>query len=79
MNRAEIFEVVPSKRWVNHQTGQTASIYGSVPYVTIRDKFNWSIEVRGYTVRNTQTGTVGIGRMPWKTEEEALSWINSGV
>lgn len=75
MNRNQSFEIIPSKRWVNHETGQTASIYGSVPYVTIRDKFNWSIEVRGYTVRNTKTGVVGIGRAPWKTEAEAEEWL----
>ena len=76
MNRKQLFEIIPSKRWVNNETGQTASIYGSVPYVTIRDKFNWSIEVRGYTVQNLKTGTVGIGHMPWKTEAEAEEWLN---
>lgn len=75
MNRNQSFEIIPSKRWVNHETGQTASIYGSVPYVTIRDKFNWSIETLGYTVRNIKTGVVGIGRAPWKTEVEAEEWL----
>ena len=76
MNRKEIYEVIPSKHWVNLETGHTASLYGAVPYYTVRDKFNWHVVQRGYTVRNVETGAVGIGRMPWKTEEEALEWVN---
>lgn len=76
MNRKQSFEIIESKHWVNHETKQTASLYGSVPYVSDRDKFNWSIEVLGYTVRNIKNGTVGIGKIPWKTEAEAEAWLN---
>jgi hypothetical protein len=77
MNRVDTFEVIPSKQWINSETGQTASIYGAVPYLSESEKAQWSVAVRGYTVRNLKTGAVGIGRMPWKTEEEALAWIKS--
>jgi len=77
MNRSIIFEVIPSKHWINSETGQTASIYGAVPYLSENEKQKWSVALRGYTVRNLKTGAVGIGRTPWKTEEEALDWIKS--
>ena len=77
MNRKTTFEIIESKQWVNHMTGQTASIYGAVPYVNDNEKQHWAITVRGYTVRNVKTGTVGIGRAPWKTEQEAIDWLNA--
>jgi hypothetical protein len=76
MSRKNTYEIIPSKHWVNQETGQTASLYGSVPYLTEREKFQWAIVQRGYTVRNIKTGVVGIGRLPWKTEAEAIEWIN---
>jgi hypothetical protein len=71
-----IVEVIESKHWKNKITGQTASIYGSVPYTSEVDKQNWSIELRGYTWR-LDNGTIGLGRMPVKTKEEALNIMNS--
>lgn len=76
-NRKDTYEIIPSKHWVNLETGRTASIHGAVPYYTEREKFQWHIVQRGYTVRNVKTGTVGIGKMPWKTEAEAIEWVNS--
>lgn len=66
-----ILEVIESKHWINKVTGQTASIYGSVPYFSESDKANWSIEVRGYTWL-CKDGTIGLGRQPAKTRAEAL-------
>ncbi len=69
------YEIVESKKWVNNKTGETASIYGSVPYTNDTDKLNWSIEVTGYTIRNNDTGTVGLGRKPFKTMYEAVEHL----
>lgn len=69
------YEIIESKNWVNTITGQTASIYGSVPYTNDTDKTNWVIEVVGYTIRNNDTGTVGLGRKPFKTMYEATEQL----
>lgn len=66
----KVVEVIESKHWINAKTGQTASIYGSVPYTSELDRSNWSIVVRGYTWR-LDNGTIGLGRQPVKTIEEA--------
>lgn len=67
----KIIKIIESKHWVNIKTGQTASIYGAVPYINDLDKPNWTIQTRGYTWR-LDNGTVGLGRTPVKTYEEAL-------
>jgi hypothetical protein len=69
------FEIIESKHW-KHTNGMTASIYGSCPWVSDADRHNWVLEVVGYTVRNVKTGTVGIGRKPFKTHAEALEFIS---
>lgn len=67
----KIIAVIESKRWENIKTGQTASIYGAVPYTSELDKDNWKIEISGYTWK-LDNGTIGLGRTPVKTKEEAL-------
>ena len=67
-----IIDVIESKHWRNTKTGQTASIYGAVPYCSAREKENWIIEKRGYTWKNAN-GTIGIGRQPAKTYKEAVA------
>ena len=66
----KIIEIIESRRWINSQTGATASIYGSAPYTSESDKRNWSIETIGFTWR-LSNGTVGLSRTPAKTREEA--------
>lgn len=66
----KVLEVIESKAWINKITGQRASIYGAVPYTNEVDKQNWSLVVVGYTWR-LDNGTVGLGRIPAKTREEA--------
>lgn len=61
--------VIVSKVW-RHTSGRTASIYGSCPWTNDWDKPNWSVVERGYTIRNAD-GTVGCGRPPCATREEA--------
>lgn len=67
------YEVIESKVW-RHDDGRTASIYGAVPFHSERERKFWQVETRGWTVRNTKTGVVGVSLPPWKTREEALEW-----
>lgn len=53
------YEVIASKHWFNKVTKQTASIYGSVPWVSPAGKKNWEIVETGYTIRDNKRGTVG--------------------
>lgn len=71
------YEVIESRRWINAVTGATASLYGSAPYVSESDKANWHIETVGYTIRDNKRGTIGIGRKPFATKEQAQEWINA--
>lgn len=70
-----VIKVIESKRWVNLLTGNTASIYGSVPYTSDNDACNWKIVAKGYTWLRSD-GTVGLGRMPATTYEEAIEVMN---
>ncbi len=65
-----VIEVIESKHWVNKVNGRTASIYGSVPYTNEAEKHNWHVVSRGFTWR-LDNGTIGLGRMPVSTREEA--------
>lgn len=66
----KVIEVIESKQW-RHADGRTASLYGAVPYTSEADKSNWSVVTVGYTWLN-DNGTVGLGRVPAKTREEAM-------
>ncbi len=70
------YTVIPSRAWRHKDTGQFASLYGAVPWTSSIDERNWETVTRGWTVRNERTGTVGIGRVPWKTEAEAQEWAD---
>jgi len=64
-------EIIEAKRWRNTVTGQTASIYGAVPWGNNADKCNWKLEQAGYTFRRAD-GTVGTGpNGPFKNREDA--------
>lgn len=65
------YQVVQSKHWKNMKTGQTASIYGACPWTSDMDKTNWACEPVGWTWEDTKNGTVGIGRRPVASREEA--------
>lgn len=67
-------EVIPSRRWRNKTTGAIASIYGAVPWWDAAAKDHWEIETCGFTIR-WPDGTVGIGRKPFETREEAESYL----
>lgn len=66
----KILEVIESRQWKNSKTGATASIYGSVPYISDADVSNWHVQTCGYTWR-LDNGTVGLCRVPAKSREEA--------
>jgi hypothetical protein len=69
------YEIIESKHW-KHVSGRTASIFGSVPYVNDADAENWQIVIAGWTVRDNRSGTVGIGRKPFQTREEAQAFAD---
>lgn len=70
-----ILEVIPAKRYRNIIDGRTCSIYGAVPWYSDSDKANWKIEQYGYTWRTDQ-GTIGLGRVPASTYNDALEIMN---
>lgn len=69
------YEVIPSKTWV-HSSGRKASIYGACPWTSETDRPNWQVVSDGFTIRDNRTNTVGMGRPPFKTAEEARVQIN---
>jgi len=75
LNHSHMFDIVESKRWVCDD-GRTASIYGAFPWRSDRERSTWRIQIVGYTVQHKKTGTVGIGRQPWKTLQEAEDWLH---
>ena len=62
--------VIPSSVWRHAISGKTVSIYGSSPWTSAADKPHWTIVDRGWTIQNPD-GTVGCGRPPFATKEEA--------
>ena len=66
-----VTKIIEARQWRNIATKQTASIYGAVPYTNEKDKANWIMENVGFTWVNSN-GTIGLGRMPAKTMQEAI-------
>lgn len=64
------YEVIPARRW-QHPDGRTASLYGATP----GDGF--VLTMVGWTVQDLRTGTVGIGRKPWESFEDACKWVDA--
>lgn len=64
------FEVTEAIVW-RHSNGGTASPYGACPWTNDNDKPNWRLEIAGYTLLDASSGTVGIGRVPFATRDEA--------
>jgi hypothetical protein len=71
----KVLEVIPAKKWKNKVTGQTASLYGAVPYTTTAEAEGWEVITVGWTWRNSN-GTIGLGRVPAATYEEAVEVMN---
>lgn len=71
-----VLEVIPSRRW-RHTNGQAASLYGAVPWTGVpgNSREDWEIETSGWTWVNSN-GTIGLGRVPAATREEAEAVMN---
>ena len=70
-------EVIESKAWKHKDTGATASLYGAVPWSGAPgdQESDWKVESRGWTIR-WEDGTIGIGRQPFKTKQEAQDFLD---
>ncbi len=68
----KIVEIIPSKRFRHTERGTTASIYGAHPGATDP---RWVVETVGWTWR-LDNGSIGLGRVPAKTREEAEEVMN---
>lgn len=69
-------EVIESKQWRHKGTKATASLYGAVPWSGAPgdQEKDWRLESVGWTIR-WEDGTIGIGRQPFKSKEEAEEWL----
>jgi hypothetical protein len=65
-----IIKVIECWVWANGITGAKASIYGAVPWHSPRERALWDLELVGFTWQ-LSNGTVGLGRTPAKTREQA--------
>lgn len=72
-----MYEVIESKCWQHIISGATASIYGALPWTRDSDRDDWEKVQQGWTVRNTSTGIVGVGRVPWTTLTAANLWCDA--
>lgn len=65
----KVIEVVESRVWV-HVSGRRTSVHGSCPWTSDRERKDWALQTQGYTW-HLDNGTIGLGRVPAKTREEA--------
>jgi hypothetical protein len=75
----KITAVIPRKHWLNIKTGQTASMFGAVPYTSEKDKLDWKLVTNGFTFQRSD-GCVGIpshaATEAGKTHESAIKFMN---
>lgn len=67
--------VIPARAYV-HTDGRRASIYGAVPWTSDAGKADWSIIETGFSIQHPD-GTIGLGRVPFKTREDAQAWVDT--
>lgn len=65
-------QAIPRQFW-QHSSGRTASLYGSVPWVSAADKAEWTVVTKGWTVK-WPDGTIGTPK-PFATKEDAEAFI----
>lgn len=70
------YSVVEAVSW-QRDDGRTASIYGACPWMSERERPRWKTVSQGWTVQDARNGTVGCGRVPWKTREEAQAVVDT--
>jgi len=61
---------------LQHRDGRTVSPYGSAPWYTDEEAKQWSLVTVGWTIR-WEDGTTGIGRRPFKSKQEAESFLRN--
>lgn len=62
--------VIPHRHY-RHESGRTASLYGASPWVNQSERVQWSTVESGYTWSDSSSGTIGLGRAPVATREDA--------
>lgn len=62
--------VIPSRVYIRDD-GKSASMYGSSPWGSPEEKKRWALVEQGWTWRDNRSNTIGLGRVPAKTEAEA--------
>jgi hypothetical protein len=67
--------VVPSFVLQHKTSGKVISPYSAIPMGTEPD--DWERVEKGFTLANQSAGTVGIGRVPWKTRSEAEAFLKN--
>ncbi len=70
-------KVIPSKHWEHKTTGRRASLYGAVPWTGEAGdgKEHWEVVENGWTIA-WPDGTVGIGRIPFASADQAQKWVD---
>jgi hypothetical protein len=70
-------KAVPAICWF-HVSGRRASSGGAAPWHTEAERREWTLQtdpaIVGWTIQHDD-GTRGIGRVPFRTEAEALAWM----
>lgn len=64
-----MISVIPNT-FYRHTSGRTASLWGSCPWHSERERSEWQTVTDGFTWQN-DNGTIGLGRVPAKSREEA--------
>jgi len=65
-----VVEIIEAKVLRNKRTGKRVSPYGAAPWMTQAEAEDWETVTTGWTWR-LDNGTIGLGRVPAKTREEA--------
>lgn len=66
----KVVRVIESKVWRNKLTGARVSPYGACPWMSVGEREQWELVSQGWSWE-LDNGTVGLGRVPAKTREEA--------
>jgi hypothetical protein len=66
------YEVTESRRLRNKVSGEVFGLFTALPYGAVAD---WEAVTVGWTVLDTHTGTVGVGRAPFASRAEAAALV----
>lgn len=68
-------KIIPSTVFVHKETGRKVSTAGAHPAWSDSERKMWEVKQVGWTVIDTSSGTVGIGRRPFETREEIEKYL----